>query len=183
MQSYSRPLSSAASPTVQLVRQRSLSHNNAVFWAAFSNDGKRLATASLDNTVKLWNVSDGQLVATLKGHGDGVAFVGFLSDGRIVTASLDKTLKVWAADGSVATTTLSGHQDYLACAAISRTGQLLASGGFDKIVRLWDASGSSLAALAGHAGTVQAMAISPKPSVTISVRPTCSEPVMATPRL
>ena len=111
---------------MQVVRLRSLGHNNAVYWAAFSNDGKKLATASLDNTVKLWNASDGQLVATLKGHGDGVAFVGFLSDDRMVTASLDRTLKIWAADATTPTTTLSGHQDYLACAAVSRTGPLLA---------------------------------------------------------
>ena len=96
-------------PTVQLVRVRSLSHGNAVFWAAFSNDGKKLATASLDNTVKTWNVSDGQHVATLKGHGDGVAFVGYLADGRIVTASLDRTLKLWAADATTPTTTFSGQ--------------------------------------------------------------------------
>ena len=53
-------------PEPVLVLQRSLSHNNSVYWAAFSRDGKRLATASLDNTAKLWNVADGGLAATLK---------------------------------------------------------------------------------------------------------------------
>ena len=39
-------------------------------------DGKQLATASLDNTVRLWELSNGEAVGTLKGHGDGVCFVG-----------------------------------------------------------------------------------------------------------
>src|SRR5688500_10614778 len=80
-------------PSLRLMLQRSLKHPNSVYWASFSRDGKRLATASLDNTAKLWNVADGKELATLKGHGDGVAFVGFLPDGSIATASLDSTLK------------------------------------------------------------------------------------------
>src|SRR6516165_10682968 len=116
-------------PSIRLVRQRSLSHNNAVYWAAFSKDGKTLATASLDNTVKLWNVADGKHLETLKGHGDGVAFVGFLPDGTIATASLDRSLKLWSAEGK-AMQTFTGHQDYLSCAALSNSGTLLASGGF-----------------------------------------------------
>src|SRR5262245_12117649 len=107
---------------MMLVRERSLRHNNAVYWAAFSSDGKRLATASLDNTVKVWNVAEGKHLATLRGHGDGVAFVGYLPDGTIATASLDRTLKVWPAEGGDALRTLSGHQDYLTCAAVSSAG-------------------------------------------------------------
>src|SRR5438093_12307726 len=125
---------------------RTLTHHNAVYWAAFSADGKKLATASLDNTVKIWNAADGRHVGTLRGHGDGVAFVDFLKDGRIVTASLDKTLKVWSADGSLQAT-LTGHQDYLSCAAVSRSGTLLASGSLDKTVRLWDAQTESAVAV------------------------------------
>src|SRR3989475_17872 len=97
-----------ASPKLKLVR--TLTHNNAVYWAAFSVDGKKFATASLDNTVKIWNAADGKQVGTLKGHGDGVAFVDYLKDGRMATASLDKTLKLWSAEGELKTT-FAGHQD------------------------------------------------------------------------
>jgi len=149
-----------AGTDVQLEPERSLTHHNAAYWAAFSNDGRQIATASLDNTVKLWNVADGQHVGTLKGHGDGVAFVGYLKDGRIVTASLDKSLKIWSAEGGLKST-LTGHQaDYLTCAAVARSGTLLASGGFDKTVRLWDADSGSLAVLTGHEAAVQTVAIS-----------------------
>src|SRR6185369_9783488 len=137
---------------------------NAVYWASFSRDGNQLATASLDNTVKLWNVADGVHTGTLKGHGDGVVFVDYLKDGRLVTASLDKTLKVWSAAGLLQST-LTGHQQYLTCAAASRQGTLLASGAFDKQVLLWNADAAGVVAtLAGHEGEVQAVAISPDSS-------------------
>src|SRR5687768_13125017 len=123
-----------AAGRLELREARTLTHGNAVYWAAFSQDGRQLATASLDNTVKLWNVADGEHTGTLKGHGDGVAFVDYLRDGRIVTASLDKSLKVWTADGKLETT-LAGHSDYLSCAAVPRSGTLLASGGLDNAVR------------------------------------------------
>src|SRR5262249_25943454 len=113
------------------------------------------------------SVANGQLVRTITGHGDGVAFVGYLADGRMVTASLDRTVKVWR-DGSPQAT-MSGHQDYLTCAAVARTGPLVASGGFDKMVRLWDAqSGAALAALSGHQGPVQAVAISSSSRIVAS---------------
>src|SRR5262249_44554090 len=104
---------------VKLKLLRTLTHNNSVYWATISADGKQLPTASLDNTVKIGNAADGRHVGTLKGHGDGVAFVDFLKDGRMATASLDKTLKLWSAEGELKTT-FAGHQDYLSCAALAR---------------------------------------------------------------
>jgi WD40 repeat protein len=154
--------------TIKLEAERALSHNNAVYWAAFSNDGRQLATASLDNTVKLWNVADGTPVGTLKGHGDGVAFVGYLKDGRLVTASLDKTLKVWSPEGALKAT-LAGHADYLSCAAVPRSGTLCASGGFDKTVRVWDAdAGGAVAVLTGHEAAVQAVTFSADAATIVS---------------
>ncbi len=154
--------------SLRLEPLHTLTHNNGVYWAAWSPDGKRLASASLDNTVKLWNPADGAHVGTLKGHGDGVTFVDFLKDGRIVSASLDKTLKLWSAEGELKTT-LPGHEQYLSCAAASKTGHLLASGGFDKSVRLYDAAaGASVAIFAGQPDTVQAVAISPDDALVAS---------------
>ena len=65
--------------------------------AAFSGDGKRVVTASLDKTARIWDAESGKEIAVLKGHyGDRVLSAAFSGDGkRVVTASLDKTARIW----------------------------------------------------------------------------------------
>ncbi len=66
---------------------------------AFSPDGHRLATASLDRTIKLWDTATGQEVFTLRGHTSGVLCIAFSPDGRrIVSGSIDWTARVWDLD-------------------------------------------------------------------------------------
>ena len=65
---------------------------------AFSADGKRIATGSEDNTVKVWDAERGQELLTLTGHTSVVFSVKFSPDGkRLVTGSYDRTAKVWDA--------------------------------------------------------------------------------------
>lgn len=62
---------------------------------SFSPDGQTIATASYDNTVKLWS-KDGKLLQTVKGHSDRVTSVSFSPSGNeVATASEDKIAIVW----------------------------------------------------------------------------------------
>ena len=73
-------------------------HSREVSSVAFSPDGKRLATASADRTVKVWDATTGQETLTLKGHSGEVNSVVFSPDGkRLASASGDQTVKVWDA--------------------------------------------------------------------------------------
>ena len=73
-------------------------------------DGKRLASASGDRTVKVWDAATGQETLTLKGHTDAVTSVAFSPDGkRLASASADRTVKVWDAATGQETLTLKGH--------------------------------------------------------------------------
>ena len=73
-------------------------------------DGKRLASASVDQTVKVWDATSGQEMLTLKGHTGAVMSVAFSPDGkRLASASGDQTVKVWDATTGQETLTLKGH--------------------------------------------------------------------------
>jgi WD40 repeat protein/serine/threonine protein kinase len=73
-------------------------HSADVVSMAFSPDSRRIATASFDRTVKLWDMQTGQDVFTLLGHTSGVVSVGFSPDGNhIVSGGIDYTARVWNA--------------------------------------------------------------------------------------
>ena len=144
------------------VRSTLRGHSDSVRAVAYSPDGKRVATASMDKTAKIWDAVTGKELLTLRGHSDIVKDVAFSPDGRfIATVSDDKTAKVWDAATGKELLTLRGHSDIVVGVAYSPDGKRLVTASWDKTAKLWDAvTGHELLTLS-TSGSVLGVAFSP----------------------
>jgi WD40 repeat protein len=137
-------------------------HSSAVRSVAFSHDSSKLASASHDNTVKVWDTSSGAYLQTLEGHSNYVSSVAFSHDSsKLASASLDKTVKLWDASSGACLQTLEGHSAWVWSVAFSHNSTKLASASDDNTVKVWDASsGACLQTLEGHSSDVTSVAFS-----------------------
>ncbi len=144
-------------------------HTEIVTAIAWAPDGTRLASASYDSTVQVWDVATGRHALVYRGHitpqGDmpiiwGVAWSP--NGKQVASASADATVRVWDASTGKTLFTYSGHSGSVHAVAWSPDGKRLASASSDGTVQVWDAStGKGLFTYRGHARGVLAVGWSP----------------------
>ena len=135
-----------ASPPDFVLNRTLEGHTGWVTGVAFSPDGKRLASGSWDQTVKLWEVSSGERLSTVARKAQEIQALAFSRDGRwLATENSSNTVSLRDAATGQEIRTLASDKplgplgtSWVYSIAFSPDGRWLASGVDDKTVRLWD---------------------------------------------
>jgi WD40 repeat protein/transcriptional regulator with XRE-family HTH domain len=121
-------------------------HTGPLYSAAFSPDGKRIATASADGTARIWDVNTGKELLRVKGSSYGAGseaghawFVAFSPDGNLLaTAGGDGVTRIWDASTGQQLISLEGHYDQVFTVAFSPDGNRLVTSSNDSTAKVWD---------------------------------------------
>ncbi|KAF2103701.1 platelet-activating factor acetylhydrolase IB alpha subunit [Rhizodiscina lignyota] len=141
--------------------------------------GNLLVSASRDKTLRVWDVTTGYCVKTIRGHADWVRDVSPSFDGRwLVSAGNDQTARLWDPSSGEQKGIFSGHEHVIECVAIappaayphlaalaglkkapaaSSSAEFIATGSRDKTIKIWDGRGTLIKTLVGHDNWVRAM--------------------------
>jgi WD40 repeat protein len=120
-------------------------HTHHVLDVGWKHDGKLLASGSADNSVKVWDYEKGEQVRTIPAHGKQVTRLIFMGKtGQFVTCSGDTQVRAWNVDNGGNTRNFAGSTDFLYAVGASPDGAVVAAGGEDGIVRLYNGNSGAL---------------------------------------
>ena len=153
--------------------------------------GNLLVSASRDKTLRMWDVSTGYCVKTIRGHADWVRDVSPSFDGRwLLSAGNDQTARLWDATTGDVKATFLGHEHVIECCVFappttyehlatlaglkkapfpSSSGEFLATGSRDKSIKIWDSRGTLIKTLIGHDNWVRGLVFHPGGKYLLSV--------------
>jgi WD40 repeat protein len=137
-------------------------HEESVYSVSFSPDGQVLASASHDQTIKLWHLSSRKDFRTLTGH-LWVYDVAFSHDGQLLaSANGDHTVKLWEVHSCNELKTLDAHSGNVAAVVFVPNTQMVISGSWDYTIKIWNTkTGNRIRTLNGHTSLVNCLAVSP----------------------
>ena len=129
-------------PTLAKPKLTLKDHSDTVYAVAFHPEGKLLASASADRTVKVWDAVTGQRLYTLGEPTDWLYAMQWSPDKKhLAAAGVDKSIRIWAADkdGGKLVHAVFAHEKPVWRLAYSRDGKAIYSAGEDRIIKAWDA--------------------------------------------
>jgi eukaryotic-like serine/threonine-protein kinase len=127
-------------------------HSSMVRDVAWSPDGIRIASASDDGTVQVWDATTGGNVINYRDQSSGVYRVDWSPDGKhIVSGGYDTTARVWDVTSGNTIFVYRGHSGIVYAVSWSPDGTRIASGGNDNTIQVWDATtGNHVSIFHGH---------------------------------
>ncbi|KAL7919376.1 hypothetical protein ACQKWADRAFT_323052 [Trichoderma austrokoningii] len=151
-----------------------------------SADDRKLATASVDKTIKTWDIATGACLRTLSGHDTSITCLSFLkndklasgssnqdleyghrsvvslaalTESKLASALSDRAVRIWDTVTGLCLQTLTGHADGVTSVAALPNNKKLASGSSDKTIRIWDTvTGVCIRILEGYTDVVATVA-------------------------
>jgi WD40 repeat protein len=137
-------------------------HEKEVRDVCISKDSKVMLTGADDNNIKLWDVSSGECLKTIRGHKGSVTTLSMRDNGNTaVSGGLDNAIKIWDIKNRRIQFALPTHNEPIVAVSLSQDGQYAASVGSDKMLRLWDAEGGKfIKAYDGHDNTINCVSFS-----------------------
>jgi len=144
-------------------------HKNSEKSFSISKDAKGIAYVGKEDNLNLWNINNGNLLASFQGHNHWINSVIFSPDGQfIASASDDKTIKIWDKSGQIIQN-LEGHKKQVNSISFNTKypGQL-ASASDDKTVRLWNMTGKEIIKPIAHSEEVKSVAFTPNGEIIVS---------------
>ncbi|KAL9264242.1 Coatomer subunit beta'-1-like protein [Drosera capensis] len=117
-------------------------HTHYVMQVVFDPENQTsFASASLDGSVKVWNLEDPNSVVTLEGHAKGVNCVGYFINNNtayLLSGSDDFTAKVWDLKSVSCIATLEGHTNNVVAVTARPEDGIIVTGSEDGTIRFWD---------------------------------------------
>lgn len=143
-------------------------HTGPTRAAIYTPDGKKIVSCSGwpvgDATVRVWEVSSGKLLHTMKGHTGNIDYMALSADGKTAySASTDKTARIWDVETGKEKLVFKEHgEGGVTSIAVSPDGKTVVSGDNKWMILVWDAAtGKVIHKVKAHENEVRCLAISP----------------------
>uniref|UniRef100_A0AAF5CV60 WDR5-like beta-propeller domain-containing protein n=2 Tax=Strongyloides stercoralis TaxID=6248 RepID=A0AAF5CV60_STRER len=151
-------------PNYKMIGEPIPAHSRGISALRFSPDGKWLASASADKTIKLYNIEKAEEGIfpehVLGSHKMGINDIAWGGDSRhLISCADDKLVKMWDVLESKLLRRFEGHTNYVFCCVFNQVHTTIASGSFDETIRLWDIrSGICIKVLQAHSEPISSIA-------------------------
>lgn len=113
-------------------------HTDRIHGILWHPNGGRLVSIGWDASPRVWDAGSFEPIVSLNRHSDQLTALAIDSRGRLACADVHNTLHLWNASLGKHLGSIQGHQGEVRCLAFSGDGRLLASGGDDRVIQLWD---------------------------------------------